>query len=111
MYLCISRQCYLRLATPAHARALVGALGTHSRVQKDGLDAKGDADTPDGKALTGELLAGRREELYWGQVPEKVRRAAVDKAIAGSAAAEGGGDAESKEAEAEGRKRKRRKKK
>ena len=29
-------------------------------------------------------MTGEREKLYWGKVPEKVRRQAVEKAVAGS---------------------------
>ena len=32
-------------------------------------------------AITPELVLGKREELYWEKVPEKVRRQAVEKAL------------------------------
>lgn len=32
-----------------------------------------------------EMVDGTREELYWGKVPEKVRRQAVEKALSNTA--------------------------
>jgi hypothetical protein len=33
------------------------------------------------KAITTEIIEGKKEEVYWEKVPEKVRRQAVDKAV------------------------------
>ena len=57
-------QCYLRLMTPEYAQELLGA----SRDTESGLEL--------------ELLEGRREEVYWENVPEKVRALAVQRAHA-----------------------------
>ena len=57
-------QCYLRLMTPEYAQELLEA----SQNTELGLEL--------------ELLEGRREEVYWENVPEKVRALAVQRAHA-----------------------------
>ncbi|KAI0265883.1 hypothetical protein BC834DRAFT_824367 [Gloeopeniophorella convolvens] len=78
--------CYLRLTAPRHARELLARFG--------------EAEQGEG-AIALELLEGRREEVYWAQVPEKVRMLAVQRAQAQEAGnggepaqadTEGGGD-------------------
>ena len=61
-------QCYLRLTTSEHAQALLEASQSN-----DGASAQ---------ELELELLMGRREEVYWENVPEKVRALAVQRARA-----------------------------
>ncbi|KAH9170376.1 hypothetical protein EDB89DRAFT_2072053 [Lactarius sanguifluus] len=60
--------CYLRLKTRKHAQALLEAARSEhgTSVQEPEL----------------ELLEGRREEMYWENVPEKVRALAVQRARA-----------------------------
>ncbi|KZV66859.1 hypothetical protein PENSPDRAFT_636475 [Peniophora sp. CONT] len=102
--------CYLRVASSSHAHKLVGHFASHPTVQKDALD---DAGAPASeheqlRPLVVELLDGRQEEVYWGQVPEKVRKQAVLKATSAAGLTvepEGGEGEETKGA----RKRRRRK--
>lgn len=74
----------------------------------NGLDGSGSALTSElagqcHRPIKVELVEGTREELYWGKVPEKVRKAAVERAVIGAEVGEGDtGGGESK-------KRKRRK--
>jgi hypothetical protein len=60
----------LRLTTPVHAQALLEAARSKhgASVQEPELELKL------------ELLMGRREEVYWENVPEKVRALAVQRA-------------------------------
>lgn len=51
------------------------------------------------KAIAVELVQGRREEVYWDRVPEKVRRQAVMKALG----VDGGGGGGSGPAAQDGR--------
>ena len=81
-------------------------------MQTDALDDKGAVASEHAqlRSLVVELLDGRQEEVYWGQVPEKVRKQAVAKAMsAAGLGAElediGGG----KEVAKPGRKRRRQK--
>jgi len=61
--------CYLRLTTPEHGQALLAAARSK----------QGDASVQN---LELELLEGRREEVYWENVPEKVRALAAQRARA-----------------------------
>jgi hypothetical protein len=63
-------QCYLRLTTREHALLLLKRFE-----KKQGT----------GEAVALELLDGRREEMYWECVPDKVRALAVQRAQAHSA--------------------------
>ena len=63
-------KCYLRLTTPEHAQALLEAARSNQTVNVQELD------------FDLELLMGRREEMYWENVPEKVRSLAVQRAHA-----------------------------
>ncbi|KAI0065850.1 hypothetical protein BV25DRAFT_1913284 [Artomyces pyxidatus] len=71
--------CYLRLASQRYAEALVAYFQGRRISQSDALDARGVESSE--KPVLLELLQGRKEELYWDHVPEKVRRQAVLKAI------------------------------
>jgi len=51
------------------------------RTQTHGLDATGRTPLQDDKPIAVERVRGKKEELYWEKVPEKVRRQAVDKVI------------------------------
>ncbi|KAI0043496.1 hypothetical protein FA95DRAFT_1563242 [Auriscalpium vulgare] len=94
--------CYLRLTTPAHSQHLVSHFASHPTAQSEALDTTGaHSDQP----MTVELLQGTKEEIYWGQVPEKVRRQAVTKAVSLLA---DGGEVEQTEGNEAGRKRRKR---
>ncbi|KAF9000291.1 hypothetical protein BDQ17DRAFT_1359966 [Cyathus striatus] len=100
--------CYLRLATPSHSTTFVAYFQEHTVFQSSGLDDTGNAGGEDNeKAITMELVQGRREELYWEKVPEKVRRTAVGKAIAAPAMDGAGGGQGSAEGEGKKKRRKR----
>ncbi|ETW83557.1 hypothetical protein HETIRDRAFT_311772 [Heterobasidion irregulare TC 32-1] len=109
--------CYLRLATPRHAHALVAHFTLNLTVQANGLDSSGApaALNTSQKPLEFELVQGRREEVYWERVPEKVRRQAVQRAREVGQQREGSGRgakevvvAASLEEESQARKRRRR---
>lgn len=80
-------QCYLRFSSPPHAAFFVKYFSDHTVTQSFALDGEGKqiAETnTTGSAtpiITPELVTGKREELYWQKVPEKVRRQAVEKAL------------------------------
>ncbi|KAF8626726.1 hypothetical protein AX17_006492 [Amanita inopinata Kibby_2008] len=113
--------CYLRLSTPTHADLLVSRFLGEPVVQMHGLDDKSSCDpTSSSKVEDGEgvkmqikhkpigleKVLGRKEEVYWERVPEKVRRQAVQKAIA-LAGGSGGGDESDEAAQAQRRKKRR----
>ena len=70
-----------------HAQQLVHCLSSIPIVQKSGLDTSGAslAHLPllgkDVSPITAEQVLGKREEVYWQKVPEKIRKQAVDKAL------------------------------
>ncbi|KAJ7766631.1 hypothetical protein B0H16DRAFT_1242813, partial [Mycena metata] len=72
--------CYLRLTTASHAKTLVAHFAQNSTVHVDALD---DSGTPsrEGKSVEAELVLGKKEEVYWEKVPEKVCLQAVKKAL------------------------------
>ena len=70
------------------AEQLVRYFTEHPTIQTSGLDGQGTG-CATSEAIVPELVLGRREELYWEKVPEKVRRQAVEKALGGL-----GGDGE-----------------
>ncbi|PFH47126.1 hypothetical protein AMATHDRAFT_7056 [Amanita thiersii Skay4041] len=72
--------CHLRLAAPPHADVLLSYFDDTALVQAHGLDDKG-IFSVDGKPIVVEKVLGRKEEVYWERVPEKVRKQAVQKAI------------------------------
>ena len=100
-------QCYLRLSSPPLAELLVALSSESPKAQIQGLDGEGGEPSAERKAVVVELVTGQREELYWGKVPEKVRRQAVAKAVASMRDQETTEGTETSE-EQEGRKRKRR---
>ncbi|KAG2155147.1 uncharacterized protein EDB93DRAFT_1239404 [Suillus bovinus] len=73
--------CYLRLASPEHGRVLVDRFSSQPVVQSHGLDDIGKTPGTSQKAIATEIIEGKKEEVYWEKVPEKVRRQAVEKAI------------------------------
>ncbi|KAM6499024.1 hypothetical protein JOM56_004532 [Amanita muscaria] len=76
--------CYLRLSTPTHTDLLVQHFERQRTIQADGLDDEGTPRDPSGasdKAITVEKITGKKEEVYWERVPEKVRWQAVQKVI------------------------------
>lgn len=73
--------CYLRLASPDHARVLVDRFSSQPVVQSHGLDDIGKTPGASQNPITTEIIEGKKEELYWEKVPEKVRRQAVEKAV------------------------------
>ncbi|KAG1752410.1 uncharacterized protein EDB91DRAFT_1195246 [Suillus paluster] len=75
--------CYLRLASPEHACALVDYFFGQAIMQSHGLDDMGKNPATSQKAIIMEIIAGKKEEVYWEKVPEKVRRQAVEKAVKG----------------------------
>ncbi|KAF8665110.1 hypothetical protein AX16_000577 [Volvariella volvacea WC 439] len=76
--------CHLRLAVPGDAHKLVEHFSRHKIVQTSGLDDVGaeDPDSPPASVIRCEIMNGQRESLYWERVPEKIRRQAVQKALA-----------------------------
>lgn len=50
-------------------------------VQSRGLDDIGKTPGASQKAIAMEIIEGKKEEVYWEKVPEKVRRQAVEKAV------------------------------
>ncbi|KAG2042062.1 hypothetical protein BDR03DRAFT_912464 [Suillus americanus] len=73
--------CYLRLASPEHGRILVDRFSSQPVVQSHGLDDTGKTPGPSQKTIATEIIEGKKEEVYWEKVPEKVRRQAVEKAV------------------------------
>jgi len=73
--------CYLRLASPRHTSILTDHFTSHPTAQTRGLDDMGTSPVDTHAALVIEIVQGKKEELYWEKVPEKVRRQAVQKAI------------------------------
>ncbi|THH31922.1 hypothetical protein EUX98_g2290 [Antrodiella citrinella] len=82
--------CYLRLATPTHTTHLLAHFKDTPTTQTHGLDTTGSSNASI-NAVVMEVVDGKREELYWEKVPEKVRRQAVEKAVKGLS--RGGGEA------------------
>lgn len=105
--------CYLRVSTPAHARLISQHFTQNPTVQDRGLDDSGTSISSMNsgmKPIIIEVVEGKREEVYWQKVPDKVRRQAVEKAILALSGGPGGdGGKEETEGE-EGRKRKKRRK-
>ncbi|TFK28945.1 hypothetical protein FA15DRAFT_583423 [Coprinopsis marcescibilis] len=77
--------CHLRVSLPTHAEVLSAHFGSKDIAQKDGLDDTGcplsDAGGGHLKAIAVEIVRGTRESMYWQKVPDKVKRAAVEKAL------------------------------
>ena len=77
---CAIKQCHLRLTSPRHSQLLVDHFTCHPITQDRGLDDIGAMSNTE-NAIAMEIVQGKREELYWDKVPEKVRRQAVEKAV------------------------------
>ncbi|KAK7038257.1 RRM-3 domain-containing protein [Favolaschia claudopus] len=76
--------CHLRLATAANAKNLVEHFTNNLTVQATGLDDSGcqsNGKVGSSKAVYMELVVGKREELYWEKVPDKICLQAVQKAL------------------------------
>ncbi|KAG6902215.1 hypothetical protein C0995_003047 [Termitomyces sp. Mi166 len=104
--------CHLRLATPKHAHILVDHFLSNPTVHSTGLDDTGKPSDGASPPVLIELVTGKREQLYWEKVPEKVRRLAVQKALASMREASSSygenGDVEGCGGQVDGRRRKRR---
>ncbi|KAF8437151.1 hypothetical protein L210DRAFT_3405998 [Boletus edulis BED1] len=73
--------CYLRFASPAHAMRLLAYFDARPKTQAHGLDATGRTPLKGDKPIAMEMVQGKKEEVYWEKVPEKVRRQAVDRVV------------------------------
>ncbi|KAJ7137927.1 hypothetical protein C8R44DRAFT_607639 [Mycena epipterygia] len=101
--------CYLRLTTPPHAKSFVDHFVRNQILHASGLDDSGcpaSSGQGNGKHVEAELVLGKREEVYWEKVPEKVCQQAVQKALGLGAALLAEDDAGG-----EGRRRQRKKQK
>lgn len=98
----------MRLANSSTADTIVEYFFSNKLVQRDSLDSSGSLSTshPKTQPLEVELVTGKKEELYWSKVPERIRMQALAKATA--SAREQGAIPQSVAAE-EGKKPKRRK--
>ncbi|KAJ7772916.1 hypothetical protein DFH07DRAFT_733392 [Mycena maculata] len=101
--------CYLRLTTAAHAKSFVDHFGRNKTVHANGLDDSGRPLNEEGaeRAVDAELVVGKREEVYWEKVPEKVCLQAVQRALG----LEGALPVEENAGSGEGRRRQRKKQK
>ncbi|KAJ7355840.1 hypothetical protein DFH08DRAFT_1076830 [Mycena albidolilacea] len=100
--------CYLRLTTAAHAKNLVEHFAQNLTIHAGGLDDSGSNRlTGEGvKPVDAELVLGKREEVYWEKVPQKVCLQAVQKALGLESA-----PVENEPVSGEGRQRQRKKQK
>ncbi|EAU80548.1 hypothetical protein CC1G_09945 [Coprinopsis cinerea okayama7 len=79
--------CHLRLSTPQQAEKLASHFNNSPIIQTSGLDDQGSPSSestsknPDLKPIAIEIVRGKREEMYWQKVPEKIRRGAVEKSL------------------------------
>lgn len=73
--------CYLRLTSPNHTAVLTEHFTRHPTVQATGLDDTGRAPSENERSIKMELIEGKKEELYWKNIPEKVCRQAVENAL------------------------------
>ncbi|KAJ7264871.1 hypothetical protein B0H12DRAFT_1180152 [Mycena haematopus] len=75
--------CYLRLTTAVHAKNLVEHFTQNPTIHASGLDDSGCHSDGNGatKPVDTELVLGKREEVYWEKVPQKVCLQAVQKAL------------------------------
>jgi xRRM domain len=100
------------LKSPLHAQILVDHFTRDPKKQTHGLDDIGTAVDPHTDAIIMEIVRGRREELYWEKVPEKVRRKAVLESVRLAEFDAGGGGEDGTDGEKgvpESRRRKKRK--
>lgn len=101
----ITGQCYLRFQTSLHAKCFVEHIISSKVKQASGLDDTGLCPSPGDEAIEAELVQGKREEIYWEKIPEKIRRQAVVRALENDSTL---GESSRIIAESEGRKGKRR---
>ncbi|KAJ7481048.1 hypothetical protein B0H11DRAFT_1231407 [Mycena galericulata] len=74
--------CYIRLTTPSHSKGFVDHFTQNHIVHANGLDDFGCPSVgQNAKPVEAELVLGKREEVYWEKVPEKVCLQAVQKAL------------------------------
>ncbi|KDQ15495.1 hypothetical protein BOTBODRAFT_187311 [Botryobasidium botryosum FD-172 SS1] len=99
--------CHLRLSTPAHATRLWSYLDSRPIIQASALDGEGRVASGDERPIIAEIVDGKREELYWERVPEKVRRESVLKARIGAGGHDAGGAGNEPEGGSGPRKRRR----
>lgn len=52
----------------------------HHIAQMSALDGNG-SESSDVKVIVPEIVLGKREEVYWEKIPEKLRRQAVEKTL------------------------------
>lgn len=71
----------MRVRSPREASTLVDHFRAHPLVQTNGLDADGSPSSGLMKSIIVELVEGKKEELYWEKVPEKIRRQAVENVL------------------------------
>ncbi|KAG6836024.1 hypothetical protein H0H93_012169, partial [Arthromyces matolae] len=100
--------CHLRLATPQHAHILVEHFIAHPTIHSRGLDEVGSPTDGKSQPVSMEIVTGKREELYWEKVPEKIRRQAVQKALSSATANLGTGNEDGRHDDTMKRKRQRR---
>ncbi|KAJ7706870.1 hypothetical protein B0H17DRAFT_571391 [Mycena rosella] len=101
--------CYLRLTSASHAKSFADHFAQNQIVHANGLDDSGCPSTGGAaKAVEAELVLGKREEVYWEKVPEKVRLLAVQKALGHEGAPPVENDAEGGEGRRRQRKRQKR---
>ncbi|KAJ7080427.1 hypothetical protein B0H15DRAFT_787274 [Mycena belliarum] len=100
--------CYLRLTTPSHATTLMAQFSENHVVHASGLDDSGCPGQANEKHVEVELVLGKREEVYWEKVPEKVRLQAVQKALGQVNAPPGENDGEAGDGRRRQRKRQKR---
>jgi hypothetical protein len=74
-------QCYVRFATPAYADFFVDYFSSHDIAQSSGLDSSGSESSKAEDIIVPEIVLGKREEVYWERIPEKLRRRAVEKSL------------------------------
>ena len=101
------------MSTPAHAHLISQHFTQNPTVQGRGLDDSGtpiSSMNPGMKAIIIEVVEGKREEVYWQKVPDKVRRQAVEKAILALSGGTGGDGVNEETEREEGRRRKKRRK-
>ena len=106
-------QCYLRVSTPAHARLISQHFRQNSTVQDRGLDDSGTSISSMNSRLKPviiEVVEGKREEIYWQKVPDKVRRQAVEMAILALSGGTGDDGGKEETERKDGRKKKKRRK-
>ena len=101
-------QCHLRLTSPAHAQSLYAHFSTKHNAQTNALASVCEVLPADSvvKPISIEIISGRKEEMYWEKVPEKVRRAALEKMK--TVGPDGDNDEKDEEETKKGKKRKRR---